>query len=82
MRSLYVRIVVVTLLIMITSSVIAFIGSNLYYQHILKPANDEKNTEIAKDIVDLYNAASMDEPAFFHQTAKLSYQFYISDGEA
>lgn len=82
MRSLYVRIVVVTLLIMLTSSVIAFIGSNLYYQHILKPANDEKNTEIAKDIVDLYNVASMDAPAFFQKTAKLSYQFYVTDGEA
>ncbi|TYS89585.1 cell wall metabolism sensor histidine kinase WalK [Rossellomorea aquimaris] len=82
MRSLYVRIVVVTLLIMMTSSVIAFIGSNFYYQHILKPANDEKNTEIAKDIVDLYNAASMDAPAFFQKTTKLSYQFYVTDGKA
>lgn len=82
MRSLYVRIVVVTLLIMMTSSVIAFIGSNLYYQHILKPANDEKNTEIAKDIVDLYSAASMDASAFFQKTAKLSYQFYVTDGKA
>lgn len=82
MRSLYVRIVVVTLLIMMTSSVIAFIGSNLYYQHILKPANDEKNTKIAKDIVDLYSAASLDAPAFFQKTAKLSYQFYVTDGKA
>lgn len=81
MRTLYVRIVVVTLLIMIISSLIAFIGSNLYYQKILKPENDQKNTEIAKDIVELYNAASLDAPAFFEKTAKLSYQFYLTDGE-
>ncbi|PFA63215.1 sensor histidine kinase [Bacillus sp. AFS015802] len=81
MRTLYIRIVVVTLLIMITSSIIAFIGSNLYYQMILKPANDEKNTEIARDIVGLYNDASMEESAFFEKTAKLSYQFYVTDGK-
>ncbi|MCA1060637.1 HAMP domain-containing histidine kinase [Rossellomorea aquimaris] len=82
MRTLYIRIVVVTLLIMIVSSVIAFIGSNLYYQMILKPSNDEKNTEIAHDVVELFEAASIDESTFFKKTAKLSYQFYVTDGKA
>ncbi|MFI8685053.1 ATP-binding protein [Rossellomorea sp. NPDC077527] len=82
MSTLYIRIVVVTLLIMIVSSVMAFIGSNLYYQKILKPSNDEKNTEIAHDVVELFEAASMDESTFFKKTAKLSYQFYVTDGKA
>lgn len=81
MKSLYIRIVVVTLFIMLISSVIAFIGSNLYYQKILKPSNDKKNTEIANDVVDLFEAASMDESTFFEKTAKLSYQFYVTDGK-
>ncbi|WP_201712681.1 sensor histidine kinase [Rossellomorea arthrocnemi] len=81
MRTLYIRIVVVTLLIMVTSSVVAFIGSNLYYQMILKPSNDEKNTEIARDVVELYNEASIGESSFFEKTAKLSYQFYVTDGK-
>ena len=81
MKSLYIRIVMVTLFIMMVSSVIAFIGSNLYYQKILKPSNDKKNTEIAHDVVDLFEAASMDESTFFEKTAKLSYQFYITDGK-
>ncbi len=81
MRTLYIRIVVVTLLIMATSSVIAFIGSNIYYQLILKPANDEKNTEIARDVVELFHDASMNESVFFEKTAKLSYQFYVTDGK-
>lgn len=81
MKSLYIRIVVVTLFIMMISSVIAFIGSNLYYQKILKPSNDKKNTEIAHDVVDLFEAASMDESTFFDKTAKLSYQFYVTDGK-
>lgn len=81
MKSLYIRIVLVTLFIMMVSSLIAFIGSNLYYQKILKPSNDKKNTEIAHDVVDLFEAASMDESMFFEKTAKLSYQFYITDGK-
>jgi signal transduction histidine kinase len=81
MKSLYIRIVVVTLFIMMISSVIAFMGSNLYYQKILKPSNDKKNTEIAHDVVDLFEAASMNESTFFEKTAKLSYQFYVTDGK-
>ncbi len=81
MRTLYLRIVVVTLVIMVVSSVIAFIGANIYYQQILKPANDAKNTEIAKDIVRLYNDTNLGPDTFFKQTAELSYQFYLTDGE-
>ncbi|MFD2923759.1 sensor histidine kinase [Halobacillus naozhouensis] len=81
MRTLYLRIVVVTLLIMLVSSVIAFIGANIYYQQVLKPANDAKNTEIAKDIVQLYHDTTLQADTFFKQTAELSYQFYLTDGE-
>ncbi|WP_163527772.1 sensor histidine kinase [Halobacillus ihumii] len=81
MKTLYLRIVVVTLVIMVVSSVIAFIGANIYYQQILKPANDAKNTEIAKDIVQLYNDTNLGPDTFFKQTAELSYQFYLTDGE-
>lgn len=50
MRSLYVKFVVITISIMIFSSVCSFVISNVYYQQKLKPANDEKITNVALDI--------------------------------
>lgn len=80
MRTLYLRIVLVTLFIMTLSSVLAFITSNIYYQNVLKPKNDEKNTQIAKEIVTLHDNTNPDNTnAFFTNLADLGYQLYITD---
>lgn len=50
MKSMYVRIVVTTLCVMLGSSVIAFIISNAYYQLHLKPSNDQKITAMADEV--------------------------------
>lgn len=82
MKTLYLRIVVITLAIMIFSSFLAFLASNLYYQVVLKPKNDAKNTHIAKNIVALYDKSKpADSSAYFKNIANLSFQLYLTNGE-
>ncbi len=48
MRSLYGKLIVITVLIMIGSGLIAFLSINTYYHQVLKGQNDEKNVKIAE----------------------------------
>jgi len=50
MKTLYLRIVLTTIAVMVFSSLLAFILANVYYQYSLKPYNDQKLTRMAKDI--------------------------------
>ena len=71
-----------TIGIMIASTVIAFISTNVYYHHYLKPENDKKITDIAKNSVAIYEAnddRSTEE--YFSSLSDLGYQFYIIDKE-
>lgn len=81
MKSLYFRFVMTTFAIMIVSSLIAFFVSNIYYQFVLKPYNDEKNTKIAQDVVDTFYkqepAIKLDD--YLEGIAGLSYQMYLVD---
>ncbi|ASN03625.1 sensor histidine kinase [Virgibacillus necropolis] len=80
MRTLYVRIIVVTMVIMIASSIIAFFASNIYYQHYLKPKNDAKITHISKNIVDIYNSNNKQGVStYLKEMADLGYKFYLVD---
>ncbi|WP_077324160.1 sensor histidine kinase [Virgibacillus siamensis] len=84
MRTLYVRIIVITMVIMIASAIIAFAVTNLYYQQFLKPKNDEKITRIAHDIVSIYshnNGQPLDR--FLTDITDLGYKFYLvhKDGQ-
>lgn len=54
MRTLYVRIIMTTMFIMIASSILGFFVTNIYYHHFLKPQNDKKITEMAYQIADMY----------------------------
>src|SRR5690625_6760710 len=54
MRTLYVRIIATTMGIMIASALIAFVVTNIYYQYYLKPENDKKVTQIAENIVTVF----------------------------
>ncbi|MGY0693966.1 HAMP domain-containing sensor histidine kinase [Virgibacillus sp. FSP13] len=80
MRTLYVRIIVVTMLIMISSSIIAFIATNVYYHQFLKPKNDQKVTQIANDIVTVYSESHEgDIRNYLENMTELGYTFYIID---
>ncbi|TFJ92383.1 sensor histidine kinase [Lentibacillus salicampi] len=80
MRTLYMRIIVITMVIMISSAIIAFLGTNVYYQYYLKPKNDEKVTSIANDIVAIYeNNDSQAIEAYLNDMTELGYTFYLVD---
>lgn len=80
MKSMYVRIVVTTLCVMLGSSVIAFIISNAYYQLHLKPSNDQKITAMADDIVTFYNNnPDVELESYLHSIGELGYQLYLVD---
>ncbi|MBO1513750.1 sensor histidine kinase [Metabacillus bambusae] len=80
MKTLYLRIVVTTIIVMIFSSILAFILSNVYYQYSLKPYNDKKVTEMAQDIVTFYEqnpTVHLDE--YLVNIGELGYQIYLTD---
>ncbi|MFC4386681.1 sensor histidine kinase [Gracilibacillus marinus] len=82
MKSLYVKFVVMTIGIMISSGILAFFISNGYYQIKLKPFNDEKNTTIALDIATfLEEHPNIELDAYLNNVASVGYQFYLVDEE-
>src|SRR5699024_3240321 len=78
MKSLYTKIVVITLTIMLLSGLIAFIFSNFYYQQMLKPTNDEKNMNIALNIAN-YALNESDLERYLENVSALGYQLFIID---
>src|SRR5690625_2629737 len=80
MRTLYVKIIVMTIAIMIASTLIAFVVSNIYYQYYLKPENDQKVTEIAEDIVTVFETnEDEDIAAYLTMMTNLGYTFFLID---
>lgn len=78
MKTLYFRIVVQTILIMVLASVIAFLLSNVYYHQVLKPYNAEKIGKVAKEIVSLYEEnPDQDIDAYMNHISELHYQLYL-----
>ncbi|MGE7877820.1 sensor histidine kinase [Peribacillus muralis] len=78
MKTLYFRIVIQTILIMVLASVIAFLISNIYYHKVQKPFNGEKISKVASDIVSLYEEnPSQDIDAYLNHIAGLHYQIYL-----
>src|SRR5699024_10130696 len=80
MRTLYVRIFVTTVFIMIASSILAFLATNIYYHFYLKPENDQKMTHITQNIVDLFEENNQqDIETYLTSMADLGYSFYLVD---
>ncbi|WP_188456747.1 HAMP domain-containing sensor histidine kinase [Virgibacillus oceani] len=80
MKTLYVRIIVTTMIIMISSALIAFVISNVYYHYYLKPKNDQKITQIATNIVDIYKHNNNERiENYLGQMTDLGYTFYLVD---
>lgn len=82
MKTLYLRIVVTTIIVMIVSSVVAFILSNGYYQISLKPFNDQKVTQMVKNIVNFYEKnPNVPVDDYLDHIGALGYQLYLVDQE-
>ena len=80
MKTLYSRFVLTTICIMVLSSVIAFVLSNLYYQYNLKSFNDQKITGMAYDIQDFYkHNPEVNMEDYLTHVGKLGYQIYLVD---
>ncbi|WP_338753753.1 HAMP domain-containing sensor histidine kinase [Bacillus sp. FJAT-52991] len=81
-RSLYGKFTFTTILIMLLSGIIAFLLSNVYYQMILKPYNDQKNTMIAEEIVDyVHTHPEIDLDSYLDHLSAVGYQLYVTDGQ-
>ncbi|CAM2756519.1 sensor histidine kinase [Salinicoccus roseus] len=80
MRSLYSTFAATTIGIMMLSFLTAFFISNTYYQQYLKPENDEKNTQIAKEMATFIEGnpeVSINE--YLENMAAVGYQLYLAD---
>ncbi|MBN3554279.1 HAMP domain-containing histidine kinase [Fictibacillus nanhaiensis] len=78
MKSLYTKFVVITIGIMLLSGVLAFIASNTYYQQKLKPANDQKNTDIALEMayfVEKHPTINLND--YLGNLSTVGYQIYL-----
>lgn len=78
MKTLYLRIVITTMLIMVLSALLSFFLSNVWYHFLLKEDNDHKNTDIAQKIVNNYDKqkSKTDIDDYLNQVADLGYQLY------
>ena len=80
MRTLYARIILVTMAIMIVSASLSFIAANLYYHFNLKSKNDEKITAMARNIVNIYEAGNgQNLGGYLSELTALGYQFHVVD---
>lgn len=67
---------------MIASAVISFLGTNVYYQYYLKPENDKKVTQIAENIVTVFETNDYQQVSpYFNSMTDLGYKFYLVDQE-
>ncbi|MEC0241072.1 HAMP domain-containing sensor histidine kinase [Paenibacillus dokdonensis] len=80
MKSLYMRIVLTTIAVMMLSSVLAFVAANIFYQYELKPVNDSKVTHVAENIKHFYETNPVEErEPYLQNIGTLGYQIYVVD---
>ncbi|HLR02234.1 MAG TPA: HAMP domain-containing sensor histidine kinase [Virgibacillus sp.] len=78
MRTLYVRIIVITMIIVVAGALLAFVASNVYYQYYLKSENDEKVTEIAKKTADVFEEhRDQSIQSYLSDMAEFGHQYYL-----
>lgn len=81
MKSLYSRIVVTMLVVILSSSLLGFFFANIYYQIKLKPFNDEKIAKIAKEVQQFYESnATISLNEYLENVGELGYELYLTDG--
>ncbi|EMX5394428.1 HAMP domain-containing histidine kinase [Listeria innocua] len=82
MKSLYSRIVVTMLVVILSSSLLGFFFANIYYQIKLKPFNDEKTAKIAQEVQQFYQSnASISLKEYLENVGELGYELYLTDGK-
>lgn len=82
MKSLYGKFLVLTVFIMLTSALVAFLSVNTYYHRFLKDQNDAKNVEVAEQIASFIEAdEGMDLTEYFNMLAATGYKLLVTSSE-
>lgn len=80
MRSLYGRFVIISAVIMVISSLVAFLFANIYYHVYLKPHNSEKILNYALYIEHLYEEDSdLNKETYLQSISNLGFSIYMVD---
>lgn len=81
MRSLYVRMSIIFCSVIMISSVLGFLVSNLYYQSQVKPKNDAKLTRMAIGLQQFIEDHPDAVEEYLLSTASLGYKMYLVNGD-
>lgn len=82
MKSLYSRIVVTMLVVILSSSLLGFFFANIYYQIKLKPFNDEKTAKITQEVQQFYQSNGVISlKDYLENVGELGYELYLTDGK-
>lgn len=79
MKSLYVRMCIVFCSVILISSFLGFLASNLYYQSQIKPKNDAKLTRMAIGLQQFVQDHPDAVEEYLLSTASLGYKMYLSN---
>ncbi|OQR56995.1 cell wall metabolism sensor histidine kinase WalK [Bacillus sp. CDB3] len=80
MKSLYGRFVIISAVIMVVSSVVAFLLTNIFYHVYLKPYNSEKILKYALYIEHLYDEDSeLNKETYLQSISNLGFAIYMVD---
>ncbi|MGG1517184.1 HAMP domain-containing sensor histidine kinase [Paenibacillus oryzisoli] len=80
MKSLYVRVLFMTLAVILISSMLGFLLSNIYYHVKLKPFNDTKLIAIATQMKQFLEQDGAKMDRYLGNAAALGYEIYVTDG--
>ncbi|MEK4466110.1 sensor histidine kinase [Paenibacillus odorifer] len=81
MRSLYVRMCIVFCSVIVVSSLLGFLVSNIYYQAQIKSQNDAKLTGMAIEVQQFAESHPETMEDYLRSIAKLGYKIYLTDAE-
>ncbi|PWW02931.1 signal transduction histidine kinase [Paenibacillus cellulosilyticus] len=79
MKSLYFRVFLITIAVILVSSTLGFLASNIYYHLKLKPYNDEKLTGIAEQMKQYIESEPEQMDKYLRNAASLGYEIYVTD---
>jgi len=80
-KSLYSRVFIITVAVIIVSSLLGFLVSNIYYHEQLKPFNDEKLVVVAEQMKQYAETEQSSIDHYLQNAAALGYEIYLTDGQ-
>ncbi|MCG7386781.1 HAMP domain-containing sensor histidine kinase [Paenibacillus sp. ACRRY] len=81
MRTLYVRVFLITIAVIVVSGMLGFLLSNIYYHAKLKSFNDEKLVGIAMEMKQFVEREPDMMQPYLDNAAALGYEIYVTDGK-